>query len=76
MERAGNDVTNIITTICMKEAKTQEQAYHFPAVSSNCNKHSLLQLGREDGINLSTIKSMQAGRGNYNNTYTVNIFTN
>lgn len=60
----------------METAKTQDYKDHFPAVSSNCSKHSLLQLGKDDRINLSTIKSMQAGRGNYNNTYTVNIFTN
>lgn len=56
----------------MTEAETQD----FPAVSSNCNKHRLPQLGRDDGNNSSTIKSMQTGRGNYSNTYTVNIFTN
>lgn len=58
----------------MTEAKIQDWA--FSRVSSNCNKHRLLQLGRDDRNNLSTIKSMQTGRGNYNNTYAVNIFTN
>lgn len=75
MKRAGNDLT-ISQPYVWKQLRLRIRKIIFLAVNSNCNKRSLLQLGKDDRINLSTIKSMQAGRSNYNNTYTVDIFTN